>query len=131
MALEAFFGRHFGFQRRIACGRRVRMPRANRYIVPGQIYHITHRCHDRAFLLKFGIDRDGYRAWLREGLRRHRVSLLNYCITSNHVHLILHSESAEEVARLMQLVEGCVAQDYNLRKGRSGAWGRPGTDHGK
>lgn len=100
------------------------MPRANRYIVPGQIYHVTHRCHDRAFLLRFGRDRDNYRAWLREGLGRHPLSLLNYCITSNHVHLILHSESAEAISDLMQLVEGSVAQDYNLRKKRWGAfWG--------
>ena len=100
------------------------MPRANRYIVPGQIYHLTHRCHNQAFLLRFGIDRDNYRAWLREGLQRHGLSLLNYCITSNHVHLILHSESAEAVAAFMQLAEGSMAQEYNLRKKRSGAfWG--------
>ena len=29
------------------------MPRANRYFLPGQIWHITHRCHKREFLLKF------------------------------------------------------------------------------
>ncbi|RPJ59179.1 MAG: hypothetical protein EHM23_15020 [Acidobacteria bacterium] len=32
------------------------MPRSNRYILPGYIYHVTHRCHDRRFLLKFGVD---------------------------------------------------------------------------
>jgi hypothetical protein len=51
------------------------MPRANRYIVPGQIYHLTHRCHNQAFLLRFGIDRESYRKWLREGLERHGVGL--------------------------------------------------------
>ncbi len=34
------------------------MPRANRYFVPGKFYHLTHRCHDRQFLLKFVRDRD-------------------------------------------------------------------------
>jgi hypothetical protein len=33
------------------------MPRSNRYILPGYIYHVTHRCHDRRFLLKVGMDR--------------------------------------------------------------------------
>ena len=27
------------------------MPRANRYFIPGQIWHLTHRCHKREFLL--------------------------------------------------------------------------------
>lgn len=69
------------------------MLRANRYIVAGQIYHLTHRCHNQAFLFRFGIDRESYRRWLREGLERHAVSLLNYCVTSNHVRLLMHSES--------------------------------------
>jgi REP element-mobilizing transposase RayT len=29
------------------------MPRANRYIHAGCAYHLTHRCHDRHFLLRF------------------------------------------------------------------------------
>jgi putative transposase len=34
------------------------MSRADRYLLPEQIYHVTHRGHDRAFLLKFARDRD-------------------------------------------------------------------------
>ena len=34
------------------------MPRANRYILPGHAYHVTHRCHDRSFLLKFAVGGD-------------------------------------------------------------------------
>ena len=40
------------------------MPRANRYLLPGQIPHITHRCHNREFLLRFDRDRCVYRWWL-------------------------------------------------------------------
>lgn len=38
------------------------MPRANRHlhVLAGRTYHVTHRCHDRAFLLKFARDRDAY-----------------------------------------------------------------------
>ena len=31
------------------------MARAKRHFIPGQIWHITHRCHKREFLLKFAI----------------------------------------------------------------------------
>ena len=37
------------------------MPRANRHMLPGYCYHLTHRCHNRDFLLKFAKDRDTYK----------------------------------------------------------------------
>jgi putative transposase len=37
------------------------MARANRHYIPGYVWHITHRCHKREFLLKFVRDR---RRWL-------------------------------------------------------------------
>ena len=49
------------------------------------MFHLTHRCHNRAFLLKFARDRDAYRAKLRQRLREHELWLLDYCLTSNHV----------------------------------------------
>ncbi|MCC6355815.1 MAG: hypothetical protein IT577_18155 [Verrucomicrobiae bacterium] len=52
------------------------MPRANRYMLAGHIYHVTHRCHDWSFLFRFARDRDRYRAMLRDRLGRHAVSVL-------------------------------------------------------
>jgi putative transposase len=98
------------------------MARAKRYLLPGQISHLTHRCHHRAFLLRFARDRDVYLSWLREGLRRFPVTLLGYCVTSNHVHLIVHGATAEAVSELMGLLEGQVGQQYNRRKGCDGAF---------
>jgi hypothetical protein len=43
---------------------------------------VTHRCHNREFLLKFALDRDGYCAKLREHLPDFDVALLDCCITS-------------------------------------------------
>jgi len=60
------------------------MPRANRYILPGHTYHLTHRCHNRAFLLRFARDRDEYRRRLRGAVLEFGVSMLTYCVTSNH-----------------------------------------------
>ena len=96
--------------------------RAHRHIQAGYTYHVTHRCHDRAFLLRFARDRQDYRAWLIEGLARSDVRLLTYCITSNHVHLLLKASSVEVLALFMQRVAGGMAQAYNQRKGRTGAF---------
>jgi len=100
----------------------VRMPRANRYLVDGQVYHLTQRCHDRQFLLRFARDRDHYRQWLRVAVRRSGVSVYDCCVTSNHVHLIVHAVESSQVAELMHLTDGVMARSYNRRKGRSGAF---------
>ncbi len=100
------------------------MPRANRYILPGYLYHLTHRCHNRSFLLRFAVDRNAYRCRLRNATRRFRVSLLNYAITSNHTHLIATASHPESISRFMQLLEGQFAVYYNRRMTRGSAfWG--------
>jgi hypothetical protein len=52
------------------------MPRANRHYIPGYVWHITHRCHKREFLLKFSRDRRRWLAWLCEAKTKHIMSLL-------------------------------------------------------
>jgi putative transposase len=100
------------------------MPRANRYIVAGPVFHVTHRCHNRDYLFRFARDRDAYRSMMREQLERHSdVRLLTYCITSNHIHLLLTSRATDTaISNFMQALQGQYAQAYNRRKKRSGAF---------
>jgi len=98
------------------------MPRANRYILPGCSYHVTHRCHNRSFLLRFAMDRNEYRERLRQAKKEFNVSLLGYCITSNHTHLLVNAETTEALSDMMQKLEGEFAEYYNHRKKRSGAF---------
>ena len=74
------------------------MPRANRYIQPGCLYHLTHRCHDRRFLLRFARDWNEYQKRLRQAVNKSPVSLLNYCITSNHTRLLVETSCYEPLA---------------------------------
>ena len=53
------------------------MPRANRHYIPGYVWHITHRCHKKEFLLKFTRDRRRWIAWLFEAKKRYGLSILN------------------------------------------------------
>ena len=46
------------------------MPRANRYLLEGHTYHVTHRCHDRKFLFQFALDRTAYQKMLRDRLAK-------------------------------------------------------------
>jgi len=98
------------------------MPRAHRFHLPGQVWHITHRCHRQQFLLKFVRDRRLWRQWLFEACKRYGLCVLNYIVTSNHIHLLVRDQGKGEIARSMQLIAGRVAQAYNRRKQRKGAF---------
>jgi putative transposase len=90
--------------------------------MPGMICHLTHRCHDRSFLFKFACDRSAYREALRLASKEFRVSLLNFSITSNHIHQLAFEAEEGSISRMMQKIEGAFASAYNRRKHRSGAF---------
>jgi putative transposase len=98
------------------------MPRANRYRLAGHVWHLTERCHRKHFLLKFARDRRAWIKWLYEARKRFGLSVLNYQVTSNHVHLLALDRGEDEIARSMQLIAGCVGRAYNRRKRRLGAF---------
>lgn len=98
------------------------MPRANRCFLPGYVWHITHRCHQRDFLLRFAQDRRRWLHWLYAARTRYGLCVLNYIVTSNHIHLLVQDRGEGEIARSMQLIAGRTAQEYNQRKGRKGAF---------
>lgn len=98
------------------------MPRASRHFLAGHVWHITQRCHQREFLLKFARDRRRWRHWLFEAKRRYGLQVLNYQVLSNHVHLLVREQGKGEIVASMQLVSGRTAQEYNRRKSRQGAF---------
>ena len=98
------------------------MPRANRHYIPGCVWHITHRCHKQEFLLRFSKDRDRYLHWLFEAKKRFGLKILNYIVTSNHVHLLVLDSGQEVISQSIQLIAGRTAQEFNQRKNRKGAF---------
>lgn len=99
------------------------MPRAKRHYIPGQIWHLTHRCHKREFLLKLIMDRRKWVQWLYKAKKKYGLVILNYTVTSNHIHLLVQDEKGRDVIpQSIKLVAGRTGQEYNLRKKRKGAF---------
>jgi len=99
------------------------MARAKRHYIPGCIWHITHRCHKREFLLGFSKDRHRYLQWLYQARKRYGLTILNYMVTSNHIHLLVADDGGRDaIPNSMQLVAGRTGQEYNQRKDRKGAY---------
>jgi putative transposase len=98
------------------------MPRAHRHYLPGYAWHITHRCHKKEFLLKLPEDRQLYIHWLSEAKNRYALSVLNYIVTSNHIHLLVVDTGRGVISKSMQLIAGRTGQEYNRRENRRGAF---------
>jgi putative transposase len=99
------------------------MARAKRHYIPEQIWHLTHRCHKREFLLKLAKGKQRLLQWLLEAKERYGLVILNFTVTSNHIHLLVFDEKGRDVIPTsIKLVAGRTGQEYNLRKKRKGAF---------
>ncbi len=100
------------------------MARANRHFISGYIWHLTHRYHKKEFLLKLVKDRDRILFWMFEAKKRYGLCVLNYIITSNHIHLLVYDKgrSIDGIPKSIQLIAGRTGQEYNQRKNRKGVF---------
>ena len=89
---------------------------------PGYVWHITHRCHKREFLLKFDKDKKRWIHWLFEAKKRFGLSILSFTVTSNHIHLLVYDGKVNIIPKSIQLIAGRTAREYNQRKNRKGAF---------
>jgi len=93
------------------------MPRANRHYIPGYVWHITHRCHKKEFLLKFARDRRRWLRWLFEARKRYGLSVFDYMTTSNHIHLLVRDNGGRDVIpKSIQLIAGRTGECCELRE---------------
>jgi len=61
--------------------------------------------------------------WLFEAKKRYGLTVFNYMVTSNHVHLLVYDNHGREaIARSIQLIAGRTGQAYNVRKQRKGTF---------
>ena len=91
------------------------MARANRHPIPCYVWHITHRCHKREFLLKFDKDKKVWRKWLFDARKRYGLCILNYTITSNHIHLLVFDQKEGAIPKSVQLIAGRTGREYNVK----------------
>lgn len=84
--------------------------------------HVTHRCQERRFLLDTAIYRRQYVRRLRKASQRFpAVWVLDYVVTSNHVHLLVWVPRLPDLSAMMAWLQGTFAGDRNRRTGREGA----------
>ena len=75
------------------------MARMARVVAAGVPHHITQRGNNRQDIFLLDEDRRFYLDTLRERSQRHGLTLLGYCLMTNHVHLVAIPEAAQPAAK--------------------------------
>jgi putative transposase len=65
------------------------------------VYHVLNRGNGRMRLFHKEDDYDAFERVLVEGLKRHPVDLLTYCVMPNHWHLVVRPRTDVALGRLM------------------------------
>ena len=87
-----------------------RLPRVVMAEIP---HHVTQRGNARRFILDCDAGRNVYLELLREDIQRCNVTLLGYCLMSNHVHLVLVPLKADGLAKALKHTHGRYASYWN------------------
>jgi len=98
------------------------MARRKRGWIDNACYHITHRCHNREYFFKYKKYRKFYLRHLFEMQKRYPVYVLDYIITSNHVHLLLTAKKGQHISEGLGYLHGRIAQYYNKETNKDGSF---------
>lgn len=88
----------------------------------GDVIHVTQRCYDSQFLLDDEVDRRRLLYWLAQVKRRYNLSILNYVVTSNHVHILLQDPGRPSLEAALVFIKARTTSEFNRRQHRRGGF---------
>jgi putative transposase len=96
------------------------MARLARVVAVGIPHHVTQRGNARQFILSSDADRLVYLELLREYSALHQLSVIGYCLMSNHVHLVVIPQQRDALAKALKQTHGRYSAYWNVRYKSSG-----------
>ena len=99
------------------------MARLPRVVVVDVAHHVTQRGNARRYILDSDPDHVVYLSLLREYIETYQLSLLGYCLMSNHVHLVGIPHKSSSLALACKQTHGRYASYWNAGHRSTGhAW---------
>ncbi|MGC1617555.1 MAG: transposase [Candidatus Acidiferrum sp.] len=86
------------------------MARLSRIVVVNVPHHVTQRGNARQFILADDRERLVYLDLLRNYAEHHELSLLGYCLMSNHVHIVAVPRKPDALALALKQTHGRYAR---------------------
>lgn len=96
------------------------MPRNSRKNLKSFYKHVMTQGIEKQYI--FGEEKyiKKYKEIILDKLKESPVTILGYCIMHNHSHLLIHSETPEEISKFMQKVNTTYSMYYNKVNNRVG-----------
>jgi putative transposase len=96
------------------------MPRIARVVVPGYPHHITQRGNYKQDIFSDKSDRKKYLSFIKHESKQHGLTILAYCLMSNHVHFIGVPKKENSLANVFKYAHMKYSQYYNKKKNLRG-----------
>jgi len=96
------------------------MPRLARSVFPNVPHHITQRGNRREDIFFTDDDRLIYLEWLKFYCDKYDVSVIAYCLMTNHVHLVLVPHTEDGLQQVLKPLHMRYSQYINKIKGWKG-----------
>jgi len=95
------------------------MGRSPRLTYRGALHHVTMRCNNKEFLF----DEQSFRLFLdllAKTASKYKVPVHNYCLMTNHVHLLFTVPLDDTLSQFMHRLANVFAKRFNLIRERKG-----------
>ncbi len=96
------------------------MPRQRRVVIPDCPHHITQRGNNRRAVFFNDADRELFLTLLKEYTSKYAVTVLGYCLMTNHVHVIATPTTPTGLAKAFGRTHNYYARLQNIRRRECG-----------
>ncbi|TVQ26351.1 MAG: transposase [Spirochaetaceae bacterium] len=86
----------------------------------GATYHVVARANRKEFIFRRDFIKDLFLETIHDAHDRYSFRVMNICIMSNHVHLMIKPDNGENISRVMQWILGVFAMRFNRELGLQG-----------
>lgn len=88
------------------------MSRIKRPLTDNGVYHVLNRGHNKQRLFKSKSDYHKLKDITRLYKKQHSISIFNYCLITNHFHMLLKVKKGEGLPRFMKSITQAYAHHY-------------------
>ncbi len=84
------------------------------------LYHVIARSNRQEFIFEKDSIKDLFINILKDAKKKYRFKVINFCIMSNHVHLLIKPRPGSDISKIMQWVLSKFAVVFNKIHGYKG-----------